>query len=235
MANRANKQAPQRPNSALRVRWVEVEVNGADATIEEALRVVERMRRPIVQAAAEPKRIANTQASGNGDEVPPQDSNTLEGGEDIESGVAGADSFAATDDISAGETLRKKRGEGDRKDYNAGIRPVGDIDFFPAGKQSLKEFFSQKAPKSDMDQILAICHFLQHTLESSQVGPGHILSGLKHVGHPVPKDLRKTIRNMKDKKAWLNFTDIENIRMTTEGENRVEYELGKASADAGAQ
>ena len=67
-----------------------------------------------------------------------------------------------------------------------------------------------------MDQILVLCHFLQHTVQSNQIGPGHILIGFKHVAKPVPKDLKKTIRNMRDKKAWLGFTDIENIHSPRE-------------------
>ena len=38
-----------------------------------------------------------------------------------------------------------------------------------------------------------------------------------------------------DKKAWLGFTDIENIHLTTEGDNRVEHELGNSNGDAGAK
>ena len=86
-----------------------------------------------------------------------------------------------------------------------------------------------------MDQVLVICHFLQHTLQSAQIGPGHLLSGFKHVGKQVPKDLKQTIRNMRDKKAWISFTDIENIRLTTEGENRAEHELGKSNNGSAAQ
>lgn len=138
-------------------------------------------------------------------------------------------------DTASTESLGKKRGKGDRKDRNAGIKLIGDIDFVPTGNQSLKDFFAEKAPSSDIDQILVLCHFLQHTLKSPQVGPGHILSGFKHVGKPVPKDLKQSIRNMKDKKAWLNFSDIENIRLTTEGENRVEHDLGSGICDAGAK
>src|SRR5262249_21156288 len=123
----------------------------------------------------------------------------------------------AVGDVAAGaDPGRKKRGEGDRKNYNAGIMPVGDIDFVPNGKPSLKAFFADKAPESDMDQILVICHFLQHTLQCDQIGPGHILGGFKHVAKPIPKDLKQTIRNMKNKKAWLSFTEMENIRLTTE-------------------
>jgi hypothetical protein len=235
MAKRANEQIPTRSNSSLRVRWVEVEVNGADTTIEEALRAVERMRRPVIDAPPTAKRIAHTVAPVNGESAPADEPTLFDNLDQIQADGASTESApdAPRDTTARADPVRKKRGEGDKKDRNAGIKPVGDIDFVPAGKQALKDFFAEKGPNSDMDQILVLCHFLQCSVQSAQISPGHILSGFKHVGEPVPKDLKQTIRNMKEKKAWLNFTDIENIRLTTEGENRVEHELGKG--DAGAE
>jgi hypothetical protein len=236
VAKRANEHAPQRPNGSLRVRLYEVEVNGADTTIEEALRAIERMRRPVIDAPSAPKRIASSVAPVNGDTALPDDPTLFDNLDQVQADAPTAEIAPdAANDIAGTDLARKKRGDGDRKDRNAGIKPVGDINFVPNGKQSLKAFFAAKAPDSDMDQILVLCHFLRHTVQCDQIGPGHILSGFKHVGKPVPKDLKKTIRNMKDKKAWLNFTDIENIGLTTEGDNRVEYELGNGSGDAGAK
>jgi hypothetical protein len=237
VAKRANELTPQRPNSSLRVRWVEVEVNGADTTIEEALRAVERMRRPVIGAPSTLNRIGHTAIPGNGDNALPDDATVFDNGIPTQADAATTEPIpeAARDPAPGTDPLHRKRGEGDRKDRNVGIKPVGDIDFVPTGKQSLKEFFAEKAPSSDMDQILVLCHFLQHAVQSAQIGPGHILSGFKHVGKPIPKDLKKTIRHMKDKKAWLGFTNIENICLTTEGENRVEHELGRASRDVGAK
>jgi hypothetical protein len=234
MAKRANEQGGPKANSSLRVRWVEVEVNGADTTIEEALRTVERMRRPVIELPPSPKHIANTATPSNGGSAPPKERTLFESQDEDEveaDATHGEFTADATADRGASDSQRKKRGDGDRKDRNAGIKPVGDIDFVPDGKQSLKEFFAEKAPDSDLDQILVICHFLQHALASEKIGPGHVLSGFKHVGKPVPKDLKQTIRNLKDKKAWLNFSDIDSIHLTTEGDNQVEHELGKPSAD----
>lgn len=193
------------------------------------------MRRPAIEPQPPPKRIPNTATIGNGDNVPPEDPTLFDHREQVQTDASGTEPDSNGDNSSGSDALRKKRGEGERKDRNAGIKLVGDIDFFPDGKLSLKDFFAEKAPTSDMDQILVLCYFLQHTVQSPQIGPGHILGGFKHVAKPVPKDLKQTIRNMKEKKAWLNFGDIETIRLTTEGENRVEHELGKGSGDAGAQ
>lgn len=81
-----------------------------------------------------------------------------------------------------------------------------------------------------MEQVLVICHYLQEVLDIASYGPGQILSAFRHVGSPVPVDLRQTIRNMKSKKAWVNFTDLESLRTTTEGENFVTYSLPKSAS-----
>jgi hypothetical protein len=188
MAKRPNDHVHSKPNSNLRVRWVEVEVNGADTTIEEALRAVERMRRPVIDVVPAPKRISN--APANGDETPLDEPALLESEcHQIQFDGASPESpHAAPESLAVSEPPRKKRGEGDPKDRNAGIKPLGDIDFVPAGKESLKNFFAEKAPGSDMDRVLVL---------------------------------------------WLGFTDIEDIRLTTVGDNRVEHELG--FAEVGAQ
>jgi hypothetical protein len=236
MSKRINDQTPPKLNGSLRVRWVEVELNGADSTIEEALRAVERMRRPVIDSPPTPKRVAQMGVPANGDHATAHPHPLFENQEKVEANGASTELASDAGDITVeAEPPRKKRGGGDRKDRNAGIKPVGDIDFVPSGKQSLKEFFAAKGPASDIDQVLVLCHFLQHSTQSTSIGPGHILGGFKHVNKPVPKDLKQTIRNMKEKKAWISFTDIENIRVTTEGDNRVEHELGKVNGDVGVK
>jgi hypothetical protein len=236
VAKRSNDQSGQRPNGTLRVRLFEVELTAGDAAIVETVRTVERMRRSAVEVTG-PKRLTNGALPVNGHDAQSDERTLFDQPADIEVsaaevGAAEVESSAApADDYAGAEQPRRRRGDGDPKDHNAGIAPVGDINFFPTGKPSLKEFFDAKAPNSDMEQILVICHFLQHTAQLPKFGPGHVLSGLKHVGEPVPKSLKATIRNMKNKKAWLNFApDIDNLRLTTVGENLVEHKLGKGKA-----
>jgi hypothetical protein len=213
MAKRPNEQIGQRPNSRLRVLFVELD--GADSTIEEALRTVERMRRAPEAAQQLLKRIAN----------PANDTPEQTASEDTASAEQVADQFNG--DAETEQRAATKRGQGPKKDHNAGIELVGDLNFVPKNEVALKSFFTEKSPSSDMDQVLVICYYLQHTLKLANYGPGHILSGFKHVGEPIPVDLKSTIRNMKKGKAWLNFTDLKNIHTTTEGDNRVEHQLGK--------
>jgi len=125
-------------------------------------------------------------------------------------------SLAESNDSAAVPT--RKRG-GPKTDRNAGIKLVPDLDFVPNGKEALKKFFAEKEPKNDMEQVLVLVYYMQHTLTLPAIGPRHILTAFKHVGKPVPVDLRATIRNIKNQKVWLNFTDWEAIRVTTQGDN----------------
>jgi hypothetical protein len=189
VAKRTNEQIPQRANSTLRMRWVEVELNGSDTTIEEALRAVERIRQPVIDVAPTLNRLGHNGSHARGGDAPPVHAAMFD--QEVPDQSAGEPAAEVGVDTAPGlVSPRLKRGGGDRKDRNAGVKPLGDIDFVPSGKQSLKDFFAEKAPRSDMDQILVLCHFLQHTAQSSQIGPGHVLSGFKHVGKRVLKDLK---------------------------------------------
>ena len=103
--------------------------------------------------------------------------------------IDAADEEVTVDPIETPPTAngRKKRGEGDPQDRNGVIALVGDINFVPSGKDSLKAFFGSKAASSDMDQILVLAHFFQRTLELPKYGVGHILTAFKHVGERVSK------------------------------------------------
>jgi hypothetical protein len=70
----ANDPTGHRPHSSLRVRWVEaVEVNGADSTIEEALRAVERLRRPVIELTLTPKPLTTATSPVNGNHALPDE------------------------------------------------------------------------------------------------------------------------------------------------------------------
>jgi hypothetical protein len=108
---------------------------------------------------------------------------------------------------------------------------VANLDFIPTGKPALKAFFAEKAPSSDIDRVLVISYYLQHSMELAAHSPGHILAGFRHISVELPKDLPATIRNMK-KKVWLNFANIDSITVATEGINRVEHALPKGKMSA---
>ena len=151
---------------------------------------------------------------------------------DLPSKPAAAFDDEASPVDSGQSTAKRKRGQGPKVDRNAGIEMVSHLDFVPEGKAPLKTFFNSKSPGNDMEQVLVLSYYLQHTMGLNEFGPGHVLTAFRHVLKPVPADLKGTIRNMKKTKAWLTFGDIERIRMSTVGDNFVEHELPKASTSS---
>jgi hypothetical protein len=202
-----------------KIRLIYAEVEGNNQSLQDALKsMVAAMTRPfqVVNGVSRmPGNPAVTLAAqGEEDATEPELS-----GSPVEQ-----ESLPESDEAPAAPV--RKRGVGPKVDRNAGIKLVPDIDFVPDGKPSLKTFYAEKAPKNDMENMLVILYYMQHVLDLSPIGPGHILTGLKDVGESVPVDIRGTIRNMKNQKVWVNYADLEAIRMATQGDNYVEHKLG---------
>jgi hypothetical protein len=80
-----------------------------------------------------------------------------------------------------------------------------------------------------MEATLAMVHYMQHLIRVTKIGPSHVRTAFHDAGMPIPADVRQTIRNMKVNKAWLDFTDNDDIKTTTQGDNFVLHQMGKSS------
>ncbi len=171
-----------------------------------------------VQLDRTPKQI-----SGTTQPVPPGTNS------DITTVVADVDTDADENAAEIQEdtltSTRLKRGEGPKSDRNAGLKLVADLDLMPEGKEFLKDFVTAKNPGTAEEQVLLFVYYMTHTLSVSPITPDHVLSCFKPAGKKVPVDLRQTIRNVAKNKAWLN-TDLDDLHVTTQGENHVEHTLG---------
>lgn len=220
-----------------KVRVFFAEVEGSNQTLQDVLRTMSHMLPRAVEVKVPPKLVQNG-ASGAATNARPSEPDLFN--QDTAAREVIDAEQAEQPDGGAPTNARKKRGEGTNTERNAGISPVADLNFVPRDKPALKAFFGEKAPATDMEQVLVLGYYLKHTLDVATFGPGHILAGFKHVNKPIPVDLRQTMRNMKPMvgskqgKGWLNFTDVEAARLTTEGENVVEHELPrKGNGEAG--
>lgn len=227
MVKRFNEQNTSTDKGKIRVLYAEVE--GNNQSLQDLMKTIAAAMNRHESSRTQTNRIPTTDTNeartlSGGDESPPQDQ--------MDEAEANGD---AEEDQSAQSSQRKQRGKGVKVDRNAGIQAVPDLDFVPDNKLSLKQFYAGKNPKNDMENTLVIGYYLQHTMGLQAFGPGHILSGFKHIAKPVPVDLPQTIRNVKNKKVWFNFDKIENVHVTTEGENYVEHELGMSTSEDEAE
>jgi hypothetical protein len=224
MVKRQNENDGNRPLA--RVRYFELE--GSDETIQKALSTFERMRNPAYLPPPPAKRLAPTNS-------PSREPTLFEDEDDVIDAEVGTGSAEVSENDPNGQ--RRKRGDGPSVDRNAGITAAGDVDFYPNGKTSLKDFFAEKSPGSDMERCLVFSFYMQEVVMISPFGAGHLLAGFNNVGAEIPKDLPGTLRNMREgkkrSKAWLAFSDLDNIRVTTNGLNHVRHELGKDGGENG--
>ena len=205
-----------------KIRVLFIELEGNNQTLQDGLRTVSQMLPRAVEVKMLPKLVQNGVAAPASNARPAEPD--LFNQDAAAAGVIDPEEVEQPD-AGAASSTRKKRGEGTKTDRNAGINPVTDLNFVPNDKPALKAFFAEKAPASDMEQVLVLAYYIQDTLGITAFGPGHILTAFKHVGKPIPVALRQTIRNVKKSKVWLTFTDIDSVRVTTEGENFVKHEL----------
>lgn len=80
-----------------------------------------------------------------------------------------------------------------------------------------------------MELALVAVYYMQHKMNLAKIGPNHLMTAFKEVGKPIPVDLKQTIRNVMNRKMLLHFTDIEDIKTTTQGDNVIEHEMKKSS------
>ena len=211
MGKRNNEQAPGSEKAKVRVLFAEVE--GNNQSVQEALK-------SMVSAMSRPVRVISEQSINGKTPVLLEQAAS----EEVEEPTDHVEEVEASDDEP--ETSRKPRGSGKKVDRNAGISLVPNMNFRPTGKQSLKEFVDAKKPGSDLETVLLIVYYVQNVMALTKIGAAHVRTALKEAGIAIPVDLRQTIRNTKNSKIWLNFTDIEDIRTTTQGDNFVEHDMG---------
>lgn len=107
---------------------------------------------------------------------------------------------------------------------------IKDLDLRPDGKKSLGEFYGEKAPKTQADQIAVHVYYLRKILELEEVTSHHVYTCFKEVSVKVPNDLPQIIRNTANKKGTVDTSDANCIRITTIGENLVEHDLPKKTS-----
>jgi len=126
---------------------------------------------------------------------------------------------------------RRKRGEGENRDKNAGLTIVKTLNLQPDGKESLKDFVAKKKPKSQEEHVAVYIYYLKNVLQEPNVGYSHIYTCFKETGERMPGDLPQTCRNAASKKGWLDTADANDLKRTTRGDNLVDKDLPRAGAN----
>jgi hypothetical protein len=224
MAMARNAKVDHHSDDKGRIRFFYGEVEGNNQTLQQTMRdFASAMNRPLPSTL--PRRaspIAELARPSEPDlysEVPEREVDVPEQMSEQQAAVESPTNGSA----------RRRRGEGQKADHNAGLSPVGDLDLVQKEKTSLREFVEEKVPNTDEEYVLVFVYYMKEKCKVAKVTANHVLTCFRHLPHRVPADLRSTIRNLARKKALLNASDPEDISITTSGIGVVEHDLPRSN------
>ncbi len=102
---------------------------------------------------------------------------------------------------------------------------VKDIDLSGGSKESLKDYFDKKQPRSNMEKNTLFVAYLKNTLGITTVTLNHIYTCYKGTGQRVPGALRQSVIDTSSRKGWLETSSLDDISLTVHGENLINHDL----------
>lgn len=139
----------------------------------------------------------------------------------------------------AGETLdevgesRPARSAARVKKAFPTLAVVKNLNLRPPEKQAFRDFYAEKRPKTQFDQIVVALYYLQKTLELQNITPEHIYTCYQDINASppadlpkikIPNDLPQVIRNCANRKRWVSG-DSSSLMLTQPGETAVVHNL----------
>ena len=122
-------------------------------------------------------------------------------------------------EAAANRSRRAKRSAGRRSWQRA------DVNFRPAGKQSLNEFAAERKLPTFYAKNTAYVFYLQHILGYTGIGVGHVVAAYDALGCRPPRDPENSIAKTASTTGWLDTRDMKAISTTHNGEHEVRYEM----------
>lgn len=102
---------------------------------------------------------------------------------------------------------------------------VKNLDLHPKGKTSLNSFVEQKKPTKQFEKITVCVYYLCRILEVEGVTAHHVYTCLKHIGAATPNDLPQEMRNVANRKGYIDVSDPGDVKITNPGDNFVDHNL----------
>ncbi len=137
---------------------------------------------------------------------------------------------------TAASRVRRKKGSRAPKQNQKGTskvvpkasqRPsiVKDLNLRPQGKKAFRSFAEQKAPSSVREKCTVAVYYLTSELELHAITVDHVYTCYKEVKWRVPVDLKNNLAQTAFHTGWIDSSDMNDIKITTRGENLVEQDL----------
>ena len=100
-------------------------------------------------------------------------------------------------------------------------------------RPSLKDFYLQKNPITDMERATVFAYYLKKYLGIPKIEPGHMVSCCRDVSAKIPSDIGMTFYNAQKRYAWLQLDEKGKAEISIQGENMIEGLPRKKNAPQG--
>lgn len=127
----------------------------------------------------------------------------------------------------------KSSGQSKQKRKSPKLHMVGDLDLMPDGKRSFEDFWAEKKPVSQPEQIVVAAYWLTKIAGVEEPDSNHIYTCFKKVGERIPPDLPAAVRQTKQRKGTVDTDNKGHVSVTIVGENVVEQELPRDGGNGG--
>jgi hypothetical protein len=134
-----------------------------------------------------------------------------------------APNSASATAASAAQERTKRRGKVQKKTVTA----ARNLDFRPAGKESLKDFANSKQPANNHERNVVAVHYLAEVLGQSPIDATHVVACYLECGWTPPADPANSLQVTTSTKNWLDTADMTNITLTPTGQSYVRHDLPK--------
>jgi len=131
----------------------------------------------------------------------------------------------------------KRQSSSTRKRKAARSSPsiVKDLNLRSEGRQSFNDFAGEKKPATNQEKCVVAVYYLGRVLSVSGISTDHVFTCYKSANWRVPSNLYTTLLGVASHKGWLDTSDMNNVMLTSHGENLVEHDLPKKPVTGDSQ
>jgi hypothetical protein len=91
---------------------------------------------------------------------------------------------------------------------------------------SLKDFYAKYIAKNNFENNLVIIYYLEKIKNLPGITLNHVYTCYKHLQIKVPQ-LVQSLRDTKNRKGWIDSSNSNDLKVTTIGENYIEFDINK--------
>lgn len=144
-----------------------------------------------------------------------------------------ASSKPASGEAGSGRKKKAERRSGGTSKRDRTPVLVKELDLAPKGNRpGLKDFVKKYAKlRNAMEWNALFVYYLSRELTITPITIDHVYTCYKHIGARVPTVLTQSLWDTARRKGTVDTSSLDDIKLTTAGENWVDHDLPKAGSE----